>query len=357
MKTINTELASYITNNLNLLCQSTLRTQRQSTAPLSAYESQKRDLKYLQDTQYTLQYLSRAIDLDSPLLFEEFIQWLKTLLTGLGFSESAILTFLRYLKMTLIEVIPDHLHSTLQIYLDLIDPAFHSNKSGDLHLVSDLPFWTNITQNYLDSVLSGRRNDAVSGLMHYVSDIDSIKQIYLNVLQPAQRQVGKLWHLNKISVAQEHYATGVTQLFMSQMYAHIFTTEIKHKRIVSVCVQGELHEIGLRMVTDILEMEGWDTWFLGANMPISGLIETLIEKQVHVLAVSATMTFHLPQVESIIKAVRAEPKLARIQILVGGYPFLIDNTLWSKLGADGFASDAAVAVDVAESLYLKVVSG
>jgi methanogenic corrinoid protein MtbC1 len=62
------------------------------------------------------------------------------------------------------------------------------------------------------------------------------------------------------------------------------------------------------------------------------------------------MTFHLTRVREIVESVRAEGDDVRIPIMVGGYPFNLDDELWRKVGADGYAPDARSAVDVAAGL-------
>lgn len=94
-----------------------------------------------------------------------------------------------------------------------------------------------------------------------------MKSIYLEVLQPVQREIGNLWQTNEVSVAQEHYCTAATQLIMGRLYPYLHLAPRNGKRVVVACVGGELHEVGARMVADILEMEGWDSYYLGANTP------------------------------------------------------------------------------------------
>ena len=156
--------------------------------------------------------------------------------------------------------------------------------------------------------------------------------------------------MNQMSVAEEHYCTAATQLIMSQLYSRIFNTAKKGRCLVAACVGGELHEIGLRMVADFFEMEGWDTYYLGANMPASGIVQTLTERKADVLAISATMTFHIRLVAELIACVRAADSGGRINILVGGYPFNIEPDSWRRVGADGYAQNAEHAVAVANSL-------
>lgn len=163
-------------------------------------------------------------------------------------------------------------------------------------------------------------------------------------------RIGRLWQTNRISVAQEHYCSATTQLIMSQLYPHIFATAKKGRTLVATCVAGDLHEIGVRMVADFFEMDGWKTFYLGANTPHAGVIATLVERKADVLAVSATMPFHVEAVRDLIRAVRQHPTVGKVTIVTGGHPFNHDPDLWRKLGADGSAPDAQRAIALVEKI-------
>ena len=62
------------------------------------------------------------------------------------------------------------------------------------------------------------------------------------------------------------------------------------------CVSDELHEIGLRIVCDFFEMEGWDTFYLGANTPTRSIIQMISDQHINLLVISETMTFHVQRV-------------------------------------------------------------
>jgi methanogenic corrinoid protein MtbC1 len=57
---------------------------------------------------------------------------------------------------------------------------------------------------------------------------------------------------------------------------------------------------------------------------------------------------HLHAVQDLIEVVRADPRCARLRVMVGGHPFTIDPALWQTVGADGTAADADAAVTLAE---------
>ena len=172
----------------------------------------------------------------------------------------------------------------------------------------------------------------------------------MEVFQRTQYEIGRLWQLGQVNVAQEHYCTAVTQAIISQLYPRIFARERVGRRLVAACAGGETHEIGARMVADFFEMAGWDTYYLGANMPAGNMARYVEQHTVDVVAISATMTIHLDAVSALMQSVRATPAGRRAKILCGGYPFNISPDLWRRMGADASAPDGRRAVQVAEAL-------
>jgi MerR family transcriptional regulator, light-induced transcriptional regulator len=207
-----------------------------------------------------------------------------------------------------------------------------------------------LAKDYLESLLRGERQIASQLILAAVARGVAVKDIYLHVFQRTQYEIGRLWQINRISVAQEHFCTAATQLIMSQLYPHIFRTERAGRRLVAACVGGELHEMGVRMVADFFEMAGWDTYYLGANTPADSIVRTLEERRAHVLGISTTITFHVGEAADLIARVRASTAGKRVKILVGGYPFKVAEGLWRSVNADGFGRDAQQAIAVANEL-------
>jgi MerR family transcriptional regulator, light-induced transcriptional regulator len=143
---------------------------------------------------------------------------------------------------------------------------------------------------------------------------------------------------NQISVAQEHFCTAATQQVMTQLYGRIFGGEKRGKRAVAMCVGGELHEVGLRIITDLLELAGWQTWYLGASVPPATAVQFCADHHADVLLVSATLPPHLPGVAEVVSVFRARPELAGARVIVGGRAFRNAPGLWRTIGADGTAA-------------------
>lgn len=187
---------------------------------------------------------------------------------------------------------------------------------------ADNPF-SRLAESYLDYVRNTRRNEAVRLILDSSEQGVEVKDLYLHVFQPVQYEMGRLWQTNQVSIAQERYCTAVTQLVMSYLYPKMMTLEKKGLTMVSCCVSGEFHELGIRMVTDFLEMNRWDTYYLGANTPDEEVVRTVKEQKAHLLAISATMLSNRPRVKSIVKEVRQRPGLEDVKIIVGGHAFML----------------------------------
>lgn len=212
-----------------------------------------------------------------------------------------------------------------------------------------------VAAGYLDDLIAGDRRTAVERIMEAQRSGVSIKEIYEKIFKPVMWETGRLWHKGEISVAHEHFITAVTQLSMSQLYPYLFSSDNRKNRAVIVaCVPDELHEIGARMIADFFEMEGWDSYFYGANTPTSSILKAIIENNIEVVALSATMTLHIPKVAELISTIRKNPETALVKIIVGGYPFNVTEGLWRKIGADGYAGSAEEGIKLAEKLTLMV---
>lgn len=307
--------------------------------------------KCLEDARYHLSYVSEAVRLDAPALFADYIGWAASMLAGRGIPAEDLEENLRIIEEVIeARLTPEAAGGALKIVrsaregLPSVSHQEHDWLEGRTDDLAEL------ARNYLRLLLIGKRVDASRIILEAVENGASIRDIYLEVFQRSQREIGRLWQLNRITVAHEHYCTAATQMIMSQLYPKIFASERNGRSMVATCVGGELHEIGVRMVADFFELNGWDSYYLGSNVPADSVRRALIERRAELLAISATMTFHLPKVTELIEAVRKDPELRNVRIMVGGYPFLRSENLYRQIGADGFAVSAEDAVRAAAGL-------
>jgi methanogenic corrinoid protein MtbC1 len=225
-----------------------------------------------------------------------------------------------------------------------------SAASGLPSFISDEDALTSMAGEYLEALLRGDRYTASRLVLDAVESGTPVRDIYLKVFQRVQHEIGRLWQENRLSVAQEHYCTAATQMIMSQLYPYVFTSEKIGRTMVAACVAGDLHEIGVRMVADFFEMEGWDTFYLGANTPAPDILKMIEDRNADLMLISATMTFHIAAVGRLIDSIRANRSTGDVKIMVGGYPFNVEPELWRDVGADAFSANALDAIGVADQL-------
>ena len=197
---------------------------------------------------------------------------------------------------------------------------------------------------YLSLLLQHRSRDAFDAVKARLDAGLSIRDVYLKVFQPAQREVGRLWELGQLSIAQEHYVTAATQVVMSKLYPYVMVRARIGKTFVAACVGDQLHEMGMRMVADFVEMEGWDTIYLGSNLPLNEIPQAVIENRADALGLSATLPNHVDDIRDLVSRLRADGKTRDVHVIVGGYAFGEGHADWSTTGADSFARDANEAV-------------
>ena len=300
-----------------------------------------------QDAVHHLRHLADAIDTNSPALFNAHIGWMKVVFEQRGVPGEA----LNHHLVCMAEVLRDEMPSWVA------EPATAMVDSA-LALLPAMPTTTTsfldsgdrlapLAREYVHKLLGGYRSAGSRLAFDAVERGESVRHLYMHVLQPALQEVGRLWQINKINVAQEHFCSAATQVVMAQLLSRADTVAPCGRRVVVACISDELHELGARMVADFFDMAGWDTYFCGADTPDAGCIQSVVDRDADVLAISTTMGYHLHSVQELIKSVRLDPRCANLHVMVGGYPFSVDPALWQTLGADGTATDADAAVELA----------
>ncbi|WP_347838324.1 cobalamin-dependent protein [uncultured Draconibacterium sp.] len=177
----------------------------------------------------------------------------------------------------------------------------------------------NYSGKYLECLLRGNRS-ACSRLVHrFLKENNSINDLYENVLKVALYDIGVLWENNKISVATEHLATAITEGILNELFEQIISTNRFNRKVVLTCVENERHQVGIKMVADVYEMQGWESYFLGTGIPTHELKRYLREEEPEILAISLSIYFNYKKLIHTIEAVRAD--FPNLLIIVGGQAF------------------------------------
>lgn len=174
-----------------------------------------------------------------------------------------------------------------------------------------------LATRFLEAQLEGDRQRAVQLLIDEgVNAGVSVNDLLLRVITPAQREIGRLWEANEVSVADEHVATAISQLAMSHLYSHAMPLGLRREHILIACVDGEWHDMGARVAADVLEHHGFSVCLLGASVPVADLVERIGQESPDLVLLSMTMPTHLPSLRRTLETLsRTHPHLP---VLVGG---------------------------------------
>jgi MerR family transcriptional regulator, light-induced transcriptional regulator len=301
------------------------------------------------DEKYNIEYLLSAVEIDSVANFNAYIIWLRDVLRAYNLEDKMLI---------------DHLNRILDYvtlnyskeYADVIEPyiteAIFSILNGKGEDYSYLDYGgklSGLAYDYFNALIEMNKNKAVKLIMDVVGEGEvTIKDLYLDVFTNVLYEIGRYWAMRKITVGQEHFATAVTVYTMSLLYDKIFNNEEKEYKMIGVCVGDELHEIGIRMVCDIFELNKWDTYYLGANVPNESVLSELKKIKPDILAISVTLANKVPSCIELISLIRSE--YPSVKIIVGGRPFNTDENLWKTVGADDYSLNANDAVNTATRL-------
>lgn len=179
---------------------------------------------------------------------------------------------------------------------------------------------SSLTERYVAAQLAGDRRAALALVDEGLDGGLSAAELQLEVVQPAQYEIGRLWQENRITVAQEHLATAISQLVLAHLYRHLPRDASNGKRVLVACVEGELHDMGARVAADHLEMAGYAVQYLGANVPTTDLVAMVRQHPPDLLALSASMPAHLPAVKDAVTRVCAATGNG-VPIALGGRAF------------------------------------
>jgi len=122
------------------------------------------------------------------------------------------------------------------------------------------------------------------------------------------------------------------------------------KYVIGV-VKGDLHDIGKNLVKMMMEGAGFETIDLGTDVPSETFVAAIKKHKPKIVGISALLTTTMPQMKVTIERLKEAGLRSSVKVMVGGAPVTADFA--QQIGADGYAPDAATAVDVARQLLSK----
>lgn len=299
---------------------------------------------------HSLEELSAALRLGEPGVFARHVQWLRTACAARRVDPGEIEQGLR----CLLEAARDELPGPLR---QMVEPVIGE---GLRQLEVDLPDWNapviddgdragRLALRYLCSLLEGDRERAAGELLQAVQGQQlTVREAYLQVLAPALREVGRMWLSDEISVAEEHFATVVTQNVLARLAPLEPRRPKRGQTVVTAAVEGCAHELAIRMIADFFEFDGWRAVPLGADVPAADVAAAAEGFGASVVALSASLAPQWRAVEETVSALRATPERRRMILLGGGVVRGRESTALPA-GVDAICDDPEHALSLANA--------
>jgi MerR family transcriptional regulator, light-induced transcriptional regulator len=298
-----------------------------------------------QDVRDQASFLAAAVATPAVEAFRDYVQWLAAVTNSRGASVQTLGQSLALLK----EFFEGRLEpDTLTPVVEMLDAgldalAKESERSQPLyhaHLPAGLAQVEPLTQSLLRGDIATARSIALRAFAERGSYI----VIATHLFQPALYRIGLLWQQNEITVAQEHLATAICQNVLSQLYARAVFAPPSGHRALFAAIAGNEHTMGLRMVSDAFELDGWSVQYLGANTPTDALVEQIDAWRPEVVGLSVSLVQQLTELKQAVGSIRERFGDESPTIIVGGIPINQISGIWRWTGADGWSTDASKAV-------------
>lgn len=348
VKNLNLKFSKQINNNSNEYAKKIIDLQLIIQPHLIIKYNKIQKEKFLEDIKTNLNFLASAIRIDSKEVYLNYIKWLAKLMKKLKIPIEELLINFKCMKQILDDelileeyfIVDEYIDDSIKNLIDIYERDEEQNNVVCLE-----------AKEFLNYLLNFEKQKAAKFILDKLENNVDIREVYIKYLQGALYEIGELWMEGKISVAKEHYCTALVQHIISLMYPYLFQNITKKGKVMfSVSAGNELHEIGIRMVTDFFELDGWDTFYLGSNMPIQAIIRELKEKKVDLLAISITMGDNIQFASDLISNIKSNEDLKDIKIIVGGRVFNEVKDLWKKINADGYGQNADESVRIGNEL-------
>jgi len=293
--------------------------------------------------------LATALAYDEPSIFTSQVLWSRTAFVSRNRDVGDLQTSLEVLADVLSEKLPqgdaDSVIPILEAARALLERPMEEEPRLDSREESQ-----RLALRYLELALDGERRKAASLVLDLLEAGRSLLDICEQIVVPAQREIGRLWHRGELNVAEEHLATAISLRALSVLSQRCETEPPNGWTAVVAGLPGNVHDMAVRIAAEVFEQAGWKVVDLGSDLPLPDLVEGIGAFAPDLVLFSASMPQQLPALQAAVSAIRQTEPRDRPAILVGGRAFRTAPDLWRRVGGDGFAADLREALDEARRL-------
>jgi len=204
-----------------------------------------------------------------------------------------------------------------------------------------------------ENLIYGKVNDVRDMVKKAIDEGQDVEKILNEGLISGMDIVGEKFKKNEFYIPEMLMAARAMKEGMKVLKPVLIQKDVKALETVALgVVKGDLHDIGKNLVVMMLEGAGFKIIDLGVDVFPEKFVKTVKEKKVQVVGLSALLTTTMPFMKEVIKSLEEEGLRNKVKVIIGGAP--VNQDYADEIGADGYAVDAASAVDkVRELLSLR----
>ncbi len=203
-------------------------------------------------------------------------------------------------------------------------------------------------QGIADALIAGQAPKVKELVQQAVNEGTDPAEILSRGLIAGMAVIGERFKRNEVYVPEVLIAARAMHAGMGVIKPLLVETGAESKGVVAVgTVKGDLHDIGKNLVLMMLEGAGYEVRDLGVDVSAEKFVDA-VRNGAQIIGMSALLTTTMTGMKTTIDAVTAAGVRDSVKIMVGGAP--LTQSFADKIGADGYAPDAASAVDTANAL-------
>jgi len=198
-----------------------------------------------------------------------------------------------------------------------------------------------------DALMAGRKAEVESLVDQAIAAGLPTRQILNEGLIAGMEKLGVLFKNNEVFIPEVLVAARAMNAALVKLEPLLIKEGIEPKGCIVIgTVKGDLHDIGKNLVAMMLKGAGYKIVDLGADVAPEKFVEAAKTHGAHIVALSALLTTTMVQMKSVVTALHAAG--IKVPVIVGGAPLTPDYA--GQIGAQGYAPDAASAVDLVHRL-------
>ena len=200
-----------------------------------------------------------------------------------------------------------------------------------------------------DNLIKGKAPEVKQLVQRAIDAGEDVEKVLNEGLVAGMSVVGAKFKANEFYIPEVLIAARAMKTGMGILRPILQEKNIKGiGTVVLGTVRGDLHDIGKNLVAMMLEGAGFEIIDLGVDVSPEKFIETAKEKKADLVGLSALLTTTMPSMKDVVKAVGDSGLKDKVKVIIGGAP--LTQSYADEIGADGYAPDAASAVDEVKQL-------